>query len=214
MAMIWDRVVVPLDVIAGHGAVPGVIRTRRLDLVEMSCPLVSAVLHEDWPAVQRLLGAPFPIEWRADGWHWLEPQLKNGEIDERYIAWGTRLALPTRNGVGADRGPVLAEVGFHGPPGSDGWVEIGYRVVSEHRRQGLAEEAVRALLSWAAAHGATGVKASVGPDNAASIGLLRKLGFAAAGAQVHPLLGEQLVFRRNARTQSHTDAESGHEALM
>jgi RimJ/RimL family protein N-acetyltransferase len=56
------------------------------------------------------------------------------------------------------------------------------------------------LLSCAAAHGATGVKASVSPNNAASIGLLRKLGFTAAGSYLHPMLGEQLTFRRDLST--------------
>lgn len=146
--------------------------------------------------VEGLLGAAFPVEWRDDGWRWLEPQLAHGQLDDRFIAWGTRLALPRSGGSGMPRGPVLAEVGFHGPPDADGWVEIGYRVVSEHRRRGLAEEAVRALLTWAAVKGIAGVKASVNHDNAASVSLLHKLGFLATGTYVHPVLGEQLAFRR------------------
>jgi RimJ/RimL family protein N-acetyltransferase len=188
------------DVVVVDGAGPAAIRTPRLELREMSCLLVSTILQKDWPAAQRLLGTPFPLEWRDDGWLWLQPQLKKGEVDDRFIAWGTRLAFPIPGGLGLDEGPVLAEVGFHGPPDPEGWVEMGYRVVTEHRRQGLAEEATRALLSWAAAHGATGVKASVRPDNAASIGLLHKLRFAAAGPYVHAVLGEQLIFRRSAGT--------------
>jgi [ribosomal protein S5]-alanine N-acetyltransferase len=188
------------DVGVGERTAPRVIRTPRLDLVEMTCPLISAILQRDWPAAQRLLGTPFPLEWRGDGWRWLEPQLKYGEIDARFIAWGTRLALPRPGELGLASRPVLAEVGFHGPPDADGWAEIGYRVVHKHRRQGLAEEAARALLSWAAAHGASGVKASVGADNTASIGMLNKLGFTAARTYAHPSLGEQLAFRRSADT--------------
>src|SRR5688572_9674545 len=53
--------------------------------------------------------------------------------------------------------PDRAEVaigcgGFKGPPSMDGTVEIGYSVVTQHRRQGLAAEAVRALVDHAFAH--------------------------------------------------------------
>src|SRR6478736_3809887 len=137
----------------------------------MSSQLVRAVLQKEWTVARHLLGTPFPLEWRDDGWQWLEWQASRGESDERFIVWGTRLAFPVTVDVGADSGPVVAEVGFHGPPDSEGWVEIGYRVVAEYRRRGLAEEATAALLAWAVAHGVTGVRASVSPDNAASIGL-------------------------------------------
>ncbi|MDQ2750863.1 MAG: GNAT family N-acetyltransferase [Actinomycetota bacterium] len=163
----------------------------------MSSPLARAVMRKDWVAAYRLLGTPFPFEWRSDGWQWLKAQATSGEDDDRFVVWGTRLALGAVDGPA--RGPVLAEVGFHGPPDPDGSVEIGYRVVSRHRRRGLAEEAVTAVLSWAAAHGADGVKASVSPDNVASIALLHKLAFTATGSYRHPVLGEQLSFRRVAR---------------
>ena len=54
-------------------------------------------------------------------------------------------------------------------------------MVARYRRQGLAEEAAGALLRWATAHGAVGIKASVRPSNSASIGLMRKLGFTVTG---------------------------------
>ena len=91
---------------------------------------------------------------------------------------------------------MLAEVGFHGPPDTEGWVEIGYRVVARYRRQGLAHEAALALLRWAAGHGVFGVRASISPDNAASMGLLDKLGFINAGRYEHRALGERLIYRR------------------
>ena len=191
-----DSAWVGVDVCADGGGCSAAIRTVRLALVPMSSQVVRAVLQKEWTVARHLLGTPFPLEWRDDGWQWLEWQATRGESDERFIVWGTRLAFPVTVDVGADSGPVVAEVGFHGPPDSEGWVEIGYRVVAEYRRRGLAEEATAALLAWAVAHGVTGVRASVSPDNAASIGLLGKLGFTAAGSHRHPILGEQLGFRR------------------
>lgn len=187
---------------AAGGVHSTAIRTARLALIPMASRLVRAVLQKDWMTVERLLGAPFPLEWRDDGWTWLESQAIRGESDERFIVWGTRIVVPATHHIDEVRGPVLAEVGFHGPPDSDGWVEIGYRVVAAHRRRGLAEEATSALLAWAVAHGVTAVQASVSPDNTASIGLLRKLGFTGAGSHRHPILGEQLSFHRPTRTPS------------
>ena len=38
------------------------------------------------------------------------------------------------DGQAQGRGAVLAEVGFHEPPDTEGWVEIGYRVVATSLR--------------------------------------------------------------------------------
>ncbi len=176
------------------------LRTPRLALLPMSCSLALEIMRKDWAAAQRLLGTPFPLEWRNDGWQWLQTQAANGEDGDRFAVWGTRLALPGTFGEdGPGRGPVLAEVGFHGPPDPDGSVEIGYRVIRNHRRQGLAEEAATALLAWAATNGADSVKASVSPGNTASIALLNKLGFTRSGSYRHRSLGTQLTFHRTAR---------------
>ncbi|TWP33755.1 GNAT family N-acetyltransferase [Leekyejoonella antrihumi] len=175
---------------------PEAIRTDRLVLVPMSTAVVRSILRQDWAEARRLLGTEFPPEWREDGWRWLEPQAERGERDDRYIAWGTRLAFATGQGPSRVRGAVLAEVGFHGPPDTEGGAEIGYRVVARYQRQGLAEEAAWALLRWAYAHGVSDVRACVSPDNAPSMGLLYKLGFTEAGHHQHSILGEQLVFRR------------------
>ena len=171
------------------------IHTRRMALVAMSSQLAGAIMEGDWAAARLLLGCPFPFEWRNDGWQWLAAQATTGRDDDRFILWGTRVAVPATD-LGRSSGPVLAEVGFHGPPDSDGWVEIGYRVVRAHWRRGLAEEAATALLAWAASNGAVGIRASVDADNAASIALLHKLRFTAAGRYEHRVLDEQLSFHR------------------
>jgi len=49
--------------------------------------------------------------------------------------------------------PLLAgTAGFHGPPDIDGSVEIGYSVLAEQQRQGIASETVKALTAWAFSH--------------------------------------------------------------
>jgi len=46
-------------------------------------------------------------------------------------------------------GLVVGDAGFHGPPGPEGEVEIGYALVPAARGAGLATEAVRLLARWA-----------------------------------------------------------------
>ena len=98
-------------------------------------------------------------------------------------------ATPPRSGATATRGVrgrscsarmVVGSIGFFGPPApaTDGVLEteVGYGLVEDARGHGLATEALRALLAEADAAGVR-VRASVRPDNAASIRVLAKCGF-------------------------------------
>ncbi|PUA82962.1 GNAT family N-acetyltransferase [Nocardioides currus] len=88
--------------------------------------------------------------------------------------WGPRHVTRTFDGL------VFGSIGFFGPPApaDDGVdeAEIGYGLVADARGRGVATEAVRALLAQADALGVR-VRASVLPDNAASIRVLAKCGF-------------------------------------
>ncbi len=60
----------------------------------------------------------------------------------------------------------------------DVFVEIGYLIEKGQRRQGLASEAVRAVLDYADEELALDeIVACIDPDNRASIGLARRSGF-------------------------------------
>lgn len=180
---------------------PGVLRTRRLALIPMSCVLMRAIMNKNWMSARSILGTPFPEEWHADGWEWLAPRAKDGGMFPSSLLWGPRMAHLAR-ADGDGRGPVIAEAGFHGPPDGEGWVEIGYRVVVGHRREGFAEEAATALIAWAIEQGVHGVRGSVSPQNVASSNLLRKLGFIGTGSYRHRTLGEQLSFCRTQKQVS------------
>ena len=77
----------------------------------------------------------------------------------------------------ADRNTLVGVAGYKGPP-SDGVLEIGYSVVPSWQRQGIATQASRALVEAAWQRGATVIRAETLPHLEASIGVLRKLGFA------------------------------------
>jgi RimJ/RimL family protein N-acetyltransferase len=79
-------------------------------------------------------------------------------------------------------GLAVGDAGFHGPPGADGDVEVGYALVPGARGAGLATESVALLAEWALAQpGVSTVSARVDPDNPASVRVLERLGFVADG---------------------------------
>jgi [ribosomal protein S5]-alanine N-acetyltransferase len=100
-----------------------------------------------------------------------------------------------RAAVAEPEGVVVGWAGFHGPPDENGMVEIGYTVVPEHRRQGYARAMVRALLRRAAAENEVRtVRASISPENAASLATIAGFGFAHVGEQWDEEDGRELIF--------------------
>lgn len=65
-------------------------------------------------------------------------------------------------------GLAVGGFGFFGPPDERGRVEFGYGLVPGARGHGLATEAVRLALAFAAQHGATRAGADTEVSNAAS----------------------------------------------
>jgi len=78
---------------------------------------------------------------------------------------------------GPDVSHLVGGGGFKGAP-TDGCVEIGYETRLSYRRMEFATEAVNAQVLWALDHdNVTRVTAETRADNAASIGVLKKLRF-------------------------------------
>jgi RimJ/RimL family protein N-acetyltransferase len=87
--------------------------------------------------------------------------------------WGPRHIVRAFDGL------VVGSIGFFGPPAErDGTpeAEVGYGLVGDARGHGAATEALRGLLALTDGGGVR-VRASVLPDNAASIRVLAKCGF-------------------------------------
>jgi len=71
--------------------------------------------------------------------------------------------------------------------------------VPERRGQGLGHRLLRALLDEAdAADDVRTVRASVSPDNAASLAVVRAAGFTHVGEQLDDEDGPELVFERRS----------------
>lgn len=105
-------------------------------------------------------------------------------------------AVVVRAIVDAETHVVVGHAGFHAPPDSRGMIEVGYTVLEEHRRRGYATATVSLLLSEAATLGASVVRASVSPDNAASLAVVRGLGFVQVGEQIDDEDGVELIYER------------------
>lgn len=148
------------------------LETKRLTLRYVDAGLARA-LHNDRRLASRLarglLHRDFPDSTLAG----MLPGYASGlEAAPGNGGWGLWLLVyrPERMVVGA--------VGFKGGPSVSGEVAIGYDIVRPHRRRGLAVEGTEALMRWAFLHSQVGrVLAQCRPDNAASVGVLQRLGF-------------------------------------
>lgn len=107
---------------------------------------------------------------RQERWHPGYP--RQDDVDAASMVresntWGPRHIVLGHQAVGS--------IGFFGPPVDDE-TEVGYGLVEAVRGQGLATEAIRALLAETDRIGVR-IRASVEPDNAPSIRVLAKTGF-------------------------------------
>jgi ribosomal-protein-alanine N-acetyltransferase len=129
----------------------------------------------------RLLDATLPAGWPlVDLLDALPMQVAADKATEAFGIW----VMIQR----ADR-EVVGDIGFMGPPGPDGSVEIGYSVMPDRRRAGYATEAVAALLAWVLGQrGVSRVLAQCEPANAASVRTLERAGFERTGVTEDGLL--------------------------
>lgn len=126
-------------------------------------------------------------------WLW-RYRLGQMATDPANAGWMVRLAAFDPDGV------AVGHCGFHGPPDERGMVEIGYSVAPEFRRRGYARAMLVELLRRAAADPeAAVVRATIAPDNIASLATIAGFGFAEVGEQWDEEDGRELIFEVPAR---------------
>jgi len=147
--------------------------TARLTLVPFDADLVRAARH-DRALLARLLGAAIPEGWPGPDFGEVLPMIQDAvERDPGHAAWVRLVVL--NKGTGQT---LVGDAGFLGPPSPDGSVVLGYAVVPEYRRRGIATETAQTLAGWALRQpGVTRIVAECEPDNAASIRVLDAAGF-------------------------------------
>jgi ribosomal-protein-alanine N-acetyltransferase len=73
---------------------------------------------------------------------------------------------------------IIGDAGFKGINSERGTIDIGYGIIKEERRNGYAEEAVKALIKWAFSNEIVkAITANCLTTNTISINLLKKLNF-------------------------------------
>jgi RimJ/RimL family protein N-acetyltransferase len=153
---------------------------------------MSALIDGDLAAASASAGTPLSPYLVDERWLW---KIRRADIarDPASAAWVARAALDT------DTGQVVGHGGFHGPPDAEGTVEVAYSVDPAFRRRGYAKAILAALLERAAADPAVRtVRASIRPDNAASLATIAGFGFRKVGEQLDPEDGLEYVFARPA----------------
>ena len=175
-------------------AVPA-IRTERLELVSFTPEVMRAILDGDRLGAERLLGATIVGGLDDELREFFEIRLADVTAKPELQPWFARAIVLVAE---ADARLAIGSVGFHGPPDAGGRAEIGYQVEPGSRGRGLATEAVRGLLDWAATeHGVRAFRASISPANAASLALAARLGFTVVGRHVDEADGAELVLERD-----------------
>lgn len=145
---------------------PGTVGTARLRL-----PLITPDEAAAMRAGRRQPGwhAAFPRQDDLDG-----IAMVRADAGPAAASWGSRTIVRSFDGL------VCGTIGFFGPPetAADGTVEVevGYGLVEDARGHGAATEALRGLLAETDRAGVR-VRASVEPDNRASVRVLAKCGF-------------------------------------
>lgn len=157
-------------------AIPETVSTRRLRLTLVTPDEARAAFaRERRPS------------WHAD--YPREDDLDAFSMIKDVNAWGPRHIVRGWDGL------VCGSIGFFGPPQDLGGVpetEVGYGLVAEARGRGLVAEALAALLAETDRLGVR-IRASVLPENTASIRVLAKSGF----TELRGPSGEgELVFAR------------------
>jgi RimJ/RimL family protein N-acetyltransferase len=84
---------------------------------------------------------------------------------------------------------------FHDAPDENGMLEIGYSVLPTFRRQGFGREIAHTMWNFAAKQREVHVlRASVAPDNTASLAIVQAAGLAKVGEQDDPEDGLEYIF--------------------
>ncbi|MBB6571182.1 GNAT family N-acetyltransferase [Kribbella sandramycini] len=168
--------------------------SQSVRFVGLPPPVLTALLAGELAAARELVGVELGELFVSDAAKWLwDFRLRQLASDPAAAAWIVRAV------VAEPRGEVIGYAGFHGPPDEQGMVEVGYTVDPAYRRRGFATAILGALLERAAGEpGVQVVRASISPENVASLATVAKYGFVQVGDQWDDEDGLELLFERPA----------------
>ncbi|RBQ11625.1 GNAT family N-acetyltransferase [Spongiactinospora rosea] len=167
--------------------------------VELSSAAMSALLDGDLLTASNTAGVALTEYFVTDRARWLwRLRIDQMAADPGHAPWMVRQVATGPDGV-----VVVGHAGFHGPPDEAGMVEIGYAVAPEFRRQGYGRAILIELLRRAAAEPAVKtVRATISPDNVASLATIAGFGFVKVGEHWDEEDGLGLIFEVPAKRSS------------
>jgi len=160
--------------------------------VKLPPAALDALIAGDLAAAGAAAGQPLSDYLVSESWLW---EIRRDQIarEPASAEWVARAAVAEPEGL------VVGHGGFHGPPDGDGMVEVAYSVDPALRRRGYARAILAALIERAVAEPAVKVvRASISPDNVASLATIAGFGFVRAGEQWDAEDGLELLFERTA----------------
>ena len=164
----------------------------EIRFVQLSPAALTALVEGDLPAASAAAGVGLTDYLVSESWLW-RIRLEQIEADPASADWIARAAVAEPDGI------VVGHGGFHGPPDSDGTVEVAYSVDPAYRRRGYAKAMLSALLRRAEQdRSVRAVRASIRPDNAGSLATIAGFGFRKIGEQWDPEDGLEYVYLRSA----------------
>lgn len=168
--------------------------TPSVRFVPLPPNVLAALLEGDLAAARTATGIPLSDYFVSDEVMWLwRMRLDQITADPRAADWVVRAAVSVPDNV------VIGAGGFHGPPDDAGMVEIGYGTDPLFRRRGYARAMVTELLRWSAAEpSAVTVRASISPNNTASLATIAGFGFTHVGEQWDEKDGTEYLYERPA----------------
>ncbi|MFE9393874.1 GNAT family N-acetyltransferase [Streptomyces flavidovirens] len=171
---------------------------RQISFVELDGAVMTALLDGDLAAAGAEAGVALTDFFLTDSALWLwRYRLGQMADDPARARWCHRIA------VCGPGGEVVGHGGFHGPPDDRGMVEVGYAVDPAFRRRGNARATLTELLRRAAAEpGVTTARASIRPDNVASLATIAGFGFTETGELWDEEDGMETLYEIQLRTRA------------
>lgn len=170
-------------------------------LVPLPPEAMRALAEGDTETASTLVGVPLGdyLAGAEVAWLW-RMRLEQIAVDPECEHWVAGAVVSEPDGT------VVGHAGFHGPPGPTGTVEVGYAVDPAYRRRGYAKAMLAELLRKAASDPRVRkVRASVSPDNAASLATVAAFGFEEVGEAWDEDDGLEKVFELPLRSRADLD---------
>jgi RimJ/RimL family protein N-acetyltransferase len=167
-----------------------------IHLVELNVHAMQALLSGDLAGASAAAGVRLTDYFIEDSSIWLW-RIRVDQIrrDPMSAGWVARAVVDEETGL------VIGHASFHGPPDAVGMVEVGYSVDPRYRRRGHARQMLAALIGRARTEPQVRiVRASISPDNAASLATIARFGFNQVGEQWDDEDGLELVFELPLQT--------------